>query len=51
MTKHGDSVVVLFSGDVPFILRKERNHYRFVGSCYVQGILDGEVVVEKEDKG
>lgn len=43
----GDSVVVLFGGDVPFILHPkggEGEEYGFVGESYVWGLMDGEAV-------
>src|SRR5450759_3702049 len=30
-----DIVCILFSGDIPFILRPERDHYHLVGDAYV----------------
>jgi hypothetical protein len=42
-----DLVCVLFGGRVPFILRKmEEGHYRFVGECYLHGIMFGEALGE-----
>lgn len=39
----GDLVVVLFGGNVPFILRKrEESGYEVVGEAYVYGVMDGE---------
>ncbi|KAF2645476.1 HET-domain-containing protein [Massarina eburnea CBS 473.64] len=46
----GDVVAVLFGGRVPFILRRvegEDQGWRLVGECYVDGIMDGEVVEER----
>ncbi|ROW05666.1 hypothetical protein VMCG_05273 [Cytospora schulzeri] len=45
----GDTVHVLFGGNVPFILcptidEKDRIRYRYFGHCYVQGIMNGEAV-------
>jgi len=40
----GDVVVVLFGGRVPYVLRPTDEYFRFVGECYVHGIMDGEVV-------
>ena len=41
-----DLVCVLFGGKVPFILRKREEHYRFVGECYLHGIMFGEALDE-----
>ena len=38
----GDLVCVFFGGNIPFILRKSQGKYRFVGECYVHGIMHGE---------
>lgn len=46
-TKPGDQVWILFGGRVPFILRTRADGkdpgYDFVGWCYVQGIMRGEL--------
>ncbi|ORY10899.1 heterokaryon incompatibility protein-domain-containing protein [Clohesyomyces aquaticus] len=41
----GDLVVVLWGGQVPFVLREEDggDWYRCVGECYVDGFMQGEV--------
>lgn len=41
-----DLVCVLFGGKVPFILRKMERHYRFVGECYLHGIMFGKALGE-----
>lgn len=45
----GDSVHVLFGGNVPFVLRpvkegQDKGCYTYLGHCYVQGIMNGEAV-------
>ena len=36
-------IVILLGGRTPYILRKDGGHYyRFVGECYVHGLMDGE---------
>jgi hypothetical protein len=40
----GDVVTVLFGSRVPFILRKHGSGYRIVSTCYVQDLMDGEVM-------
>lgn len=43
----GDEIWVLFGGNVPFVLRKCSNSANrlLVGDCYVQGIMDGEAML------
>lgn len=47
-TKPGDSVVVLFGGRLPFILREcdkwndEARNFEFLEISYVHGLMDGE---------
>ncbi|KAM5349851.1 hypothetical protein ACJ41O_006356 [Fusarium nematophilum] len=43
-TAVGDEVCVLLGGNVPYVIRQEGQRYRFVGECYVFGIMDGEVL-------
>ncbi|KAH8193959.1 hypothetical protein TruAng_011874 [Truncatella angustata] len=41
----GDRVAVLFGGIVPFVLRPaEGGSWRFVGECFVPGLMQGEAV-------
>ncbi|KAH7417000.1 hypothetical protein BKA64DRAFT_285072 [Cadophora sp. MPI-SDFR-AT-0126] len=40
----GDLIVVLFGGEVLFILRSEGENYSLVGECYVHGLMDGEAM-------
>jgi hypothetical protein len=41
-----DVVVVLFGGNVPLVLRLvEDARWRFVGECYVHGIMKGEALL------
>jgi hypothetical protein len=52
-TKPGDKVCTLFGADVPFILhQRESNpeHFEMIGSCYVDGIMDGELFNVSPDK-
>jgi hypothetical protein len=39
-----DLVCVLYGGKVPFILRPDGDHYKFVGESYVHGFMEGEVI-------
>jgi hypothetical protein len=40
----GDRVVMFSGGHVPFVIRNDPigEHYRFIGACYVHGIMRGE---------
>lgn len=46
-TKVGDVVCVLFGGQTPFVLRRDKEKeglYRLVGDCYVHGLMQGEAL-------
>ncbi|KIN07745.1 hypothetical protein OIDMADRAFT_174671 [Oidiodendron maius Zn] len=49
--KVGDKISILLGGEAPFVLRQEKDNHRFVGECYVHGIMDGEAMsaLEEED--
>jgi len=41
----GDTVVILFGGNVPYILRSlENNRWHFTGECYLDGYMYGEAL-------
>lgn len=40
----GDLVVILFDCQVPVVLRRKDNHFTFIGTCYVHGIMQGEAM-------
>jgi hypothetical protein len=40
----GDTICVLWGGQMPFVLRQENGYYVLVGECYVHGKMDGEVM-------
>ena len=43
--QHGDRVVVLHGGHVPFVIRPYGpDAYQLIGECYVHGIMKGEVM-------
>ena len=42
--REGDLVCVLWGCSVPVVLRKEGDHYIFVGECYTHGVMDGEAI-------
>jgi hypothetical protein len=46
----GDRLVVLYGGEMPYILRPEGTRFRFVGECYVYDLMKGQAV-KKMEKG
>ncbi|KAL0935598.1 heterokaryon incompatibility [Colletotrichum truncatum] len=48
----GDAVCILRSGAVAYALRKQSNDcWKYLGECYVHGIMDGEAVQEAKGQG
>jgi hypothetical protein len=43
-TREGDILCVLFGGATPFVLRPDGEQFRFVGECYVYGLMNGEAI-------
>ena len=43
-TKVGDKICVIHGLPVPFIIRPASEMFLLVGECYVQGVMDGEVM-------
>jgi hypothetical protein len=43
-TEVSDMVYVLPDASVPFVFRKQNDHFVLVGECYVQGITHGEAL-------
>ncbi|KAM0351775.1 hypothetical protein ACHAPU_002287 [Fusarium lateritium] len=43
--REGDRIVILAGGEAPFLVRRHSlgEDYRLVGSCYVHGMMNGEV--------
>ncbi|KAF2135304.1 uncharacterized protein K452DRAFT_333740 [Aplosporella prunicola CBS 121167] len=42
-----DVICILFGGGVPFLLRRQKDHYVLIGPCYVHGLMKGEAVEER----
>lgn len=42
--KYGDIVCIFFGVRLPYILRQEGDHWRFIGQCYMHGIMHGEAM-------
>jgi hypothetical protein len=59
-SKPGDTIVILYGGSVPYVLRKHKSDgggergledkYEFVGECFVQGHMHGEAIREKHEE-
>ncbi|KAE9375893.1 HET-domain-containing protein [Stipitochalara longipes BDJ] len=45
----GDIVFIIPGVSVPFVLREEDGGFRLIGECYVQNVMDGEVMVNLEE--
>jgi hypothetical protein len=52
MARPGDIIVVLYGGNVPFVLREESDPgscegavgYEFISECYLEGFMDGQAI-------
>jgi hypothetical protein len=44
--KEGDKIAILIGGRSVYVLRPSENDYRFVGSAYVYGLMDGEACLD-----
>ena len=60
MAQEGDTVVILFGGKVPYVLREREQtqttatttaptQYEFIGECYLQDYMQGLAIQEKND--
>ncbi|KAF2104388.1 hypothetical protein NA57DRAFT_70595 [Rhizodiscina lignyota] len=47
----GDKIVILFGSGIPHLLRQQQGCWTFIGSAYVQGIMQGEHVRKLSDEG
>ncbi|KAH8820561.1 heterokaryon incompatibility protein-domain-containing protein [Xylogone sp. PMI_703] len=46
----GDVICILFGGKTPYLIRRTGDSYRFVGECYIHGIMEG-VIIDSLDIG
>lgn len=44
-TKEGDLIFIVVGADIPFLLRPCDDSYELIGEAYVQGVMDGEVLL------
>ena len=45
----GDACCIFLGAQTPFVLAQmDNNRYRLVGECYIQGVMDGELLGEHE---
>ncbi|RSL63260.1 hypothetical protein CEP54_005303 [Fusarium duplospermum] len=47
----GDEVAILFGAPVPIVLREFDEGYVVIGTSYVHGIMDGEIIQDLRDQG
>ncbi|KAF2025760.1 hypothetical protein EK21DRAFT_92947 [Setomelanomma holmii] len=40
----GDSIAIPYGCDNPVVLRSCKDGYRYVGECYIDGLMDGEAI-------
>ena len=40
----GDRICVLFGGQVPYVVRRQKEGYKFLGESYIHGMMNGEVL-------
>ncbi|RSL73493.1 hypothetical protein CEP51_011755 [Fusarium floridanum] len=50
-TQPGDEVAILFGAPVPIVLREFKEGYVIIGTSYVHGIMDGEIIQDLRDHG
>ena len=44
----GDIIAVLYGCNFPVVLRPCEDKFYFIGECYVDGVMDGELMEAKE---
>ena len=48
--REGDITAVFTGGSVPFILRPFKDGFHIIGSCYIHGIMNGELILNLEER-
>lgn len=48
--QEADMVCILLSCDMPLVIRKTREFNLLLGSCYFNGIMNGEVIKDDTDR-
>jgi hypothetical protein len=43
-TQPGDIIAIFLGCQVPVVVRQQADHYEFIGTCYVHGIMQGEAL-------
>jgi len=46
--REDDMLCILLGVRVPLVLRKQSEHYVIIGDCYIDGVMDGELIPEVE---
>ena len=49
--ENGDLVTIMTGGQLPIILRKTEAHFVLIGEAYIDGIMDGEAMTQREGYG
>lgn len=49
--EQGDLICVVASCTMPLIIRRYEDGFHLVGECYVQGMMNGEAILNLEEKG
>lgn len=49
-SRPGDNVVLLYGGQIPYIIRKRESSWEFLGESYIQGLMSGEAI-KARDRG
>lgn len=49
-TQNGDVVAVLYGCNFPVVLRRSGSAFKYIGECYIDGLMDGEAI-EAQKRG
>jgi hypothetical protein len=49
-TLRGDFIAVLYGCNFPVVLRRSDNAFKYIGECYIDGLMDGEAI-EAQTRG